>query len=65
MADKSNDVQMDDMKFDVRVLPHSVRRNKITHEQIDAHLASLPDEADEALECAVKFTTPFADRADD
>lgn len=63
MSDKpSTDVQSEDLMFDVRLLPYSIRRGRVTHDAVAEHLASLPDEADEAVKSEVRFTTPFADR---
>jgi hypothetical protein len=53
----------DDFQFDVRILAHRLRRGQLTQAEIDAHKASLPDEADEAVESQIRFTTPYADRA--
>jgi len=52
----------DDIQFDVRTQAHVLRRGSITQAEIDAHVASLPDDADEAVESHVRFTTPYADR---
>lgn len=52
----------DDMHFDVRVVPHKIRRNELAQSELEAHLAELPDEADEAVPSEIVFTTPFADR---
>jgi hypothetical protein len=51
-----------DHRFDTRVTDYSMRRKEITEAEIRAHLATLPDEASEAVEVNVKFNTPFADR---
>lgn len=51
-----------DMRYDSRVIQHALRRQSLTHEEVRAHMASLPDDADEAEECEVTFSTPFADR---
>lgn len=50
-----------DMKFDVRTLKHRVRRNEMTRKEIDAHLASLPDDAAEGEETKTDFVSS-ADR---
>lgn len=64
MADTEfDDVQSPDMKFDVRLISHSVRRGKLAQADVDAQLAALPDDAEEGVESDVVFTTPFADRA--
>jgi len=52
----------DDFRFDVRVMPHALRRGKLAQADVDAHIAALPDDAEEAEPCEVVFTTPFADR---
>jgi hypothetical protein len=52
----------DDLQFDVRILAHQIRRGMITQAEIDARVAALPDEAEEAVESQVRFTTPYADR---
>lgn len=53
----------DEFKFDARILQHQLRRGKIDPAEVEAYLASLPDEAEEAVESQVRFTTPYADRA--
>ncbi|MCB9666238.1 MAG: hypothetical protein H6732_19165 [Alphaproteobacteria bacterium] len=59
---KTTDVQTEDLTFDVRLVPHSLRRSRLTNEALDAHLDALPDEAAEGVECEVKFSTPYASR---
>jgi hypothetical protein len=51
-----------EMRLDTRVMPHALRRGSITHDEVKQHMADLPDEADEAVECETKFDTPFARR---
>ena len=44
-----------DQLFDTRIVDRNVARGKITREQVDAHLESLPDDA----ELAETSGTPF------
>lgn len=48
--------------FDVRVVSNNIRRELLSHKDYAAHLASLPDEADEARDSEVLFTSPSGDR---
>lgn len=48
--------------IDVRVLEHLRRRGVLDHAEVAAHLDTLADEAEECVEAATRFTTPFADR---
>ncbi len=48
--------------LDTRVLPHAVRRGSVSFDEVKAHLAGLPDESEEVVESAVRFSTPYADR---
>lgn len=41
--------------LDVRLQRRNLRSGKITQEQLDAHLAGLPDEAEEAVPAEAKF----------
>jgi hypothetical protein len=52
-----------DTRFDSRVLDYAIRRKELSHQEVRDHLATLPDEADEAIEMKVKFSTPAASRA--
>ncbi len=49
-------------EFDVRVIPYNMRRGSVTHDQLKAHLAALPDEADHATDVLTPWSTPYADR---
>ncbi len=51
-----------DQKFDVRTLPHTLRRGKVTKEELQAFLDALPDDADLAEETETRFNSAFADR---
>jgi len=50
------------MKFDIRVVPHHMRRGELTDEEYEAFLATLPDDADECVPTETTFSTPAADR---
>lgn len=52
-------------RFDKRTLPHRQRRGEFTQAEVDAHLATLPDDAEEAVESTVRFAAPTASRAQD
>lgn len=66
MSEKTqNDVQHEDLVFDVRLMPHSIRRGRLSHDAVNKHLADLPDDEEEGEEMAVRFSTPYANRADD
>lgn len=56
--------ERDDMRLDVRVAPHAIRRGQLTWEELEGHLGAIPDEAEEGVEVEVKFTPTFAQRAD-
>lgn len=58
----SNPIKNDDAQFDVRIIEHAVRRGQMTWKEVDAHLADLPDEADEAAEVETTFQATFAKR---
>lgn len=51
-----------DMRFDVRVVSHALRRGQVDHASYRKHLEALPDESDELEESEVAFATPYADR---
>jgi hypothetical protein len=52
----------EDMKFDVRTLKYRLRRNEVTQEELQEHLDSLPDEADEAETTQTQFVGTFEGR---
>ena len=51
-----------DMRFDVRTIPHRLRRQELTPQDVDAHLSDLPDDAEEAETTEVQFTRHFEER---
>ncbi|MCO4744070.1 MAG: hypothetical protein KC912_04730 [Proteobacteria bacterium] len=50
--------------YDVRVVNSLARRGELDREAYAAHLAALPDEADEGVETETRFATPYNDRAE-
>jgi hypothetical protein len=54
----------EDMKFDVRALKHRLRRNEIKPSDIQAHLATLPDEAAEAETTRTEFTARRGEKSE-
>ena len=46
---------MSEKTYDVRVVEHLLRAGSITPEEIDTHLESLPDEADEGEPTVTRF----------
>lgn len=52
----------DEKKFDVRVLEQRLRRGVITREQYEKYLASLPDDAENAVETTTRFADGFVAR---
>lgn len=48
-----------DMKFDVRATKHRLRRAEMTRQEVEAHLASLPDEAAEAEPTRTEFVATW------
>jgi len=53
---------IDEKKFDVRVLEQRLRRGVITKEEHAKYLASLPDDAANAVETTTRFSDGFAAR---
>ncbi len=47
-------------KFDTRTLRQLVRLGDITEKEYQAHLAALPDEAEEGVLTETRFTDNFA-----
>lgn len=45
----------EDMKFDVRALKHRLRRGEVKPSDIEAHLATLPDDAAECETTRTEF----------
>lgn len=45
-----------EVPFDVRTLHHKLRRGELTQVELDAQLASLPDDAERALSCDTRFS---------
>ena len=52
----------EEMKFDVRTLKFRLRRNEISLEELQKHLDSLPDEAEEAEPTTTQFVATFESR---
>ena len=52
----------EDMKFDVRTLKYRSRRSELSPKEIEKHLASLPDEADEAETTKTEFVASFEEK---
>ena len=50
------------MRFDVRTIQHRIRRHELSQEEVQAHLDTLPDEAEEGEETQVEFTRNFEER---
>lgn len=53
----------EDLRFDIRVIPHALRRGTLTPSDVAEALAALPDDAEEGQPSNVVFSTPFANRA--
>jgi len=49
-----------DMRFDVRTQKHRLRRGELSHDELAAFLADLPDEAEEAVETETRFVAAYA-----
>ncbi|MEZ4317975.1 MAG: hypothetical protein R3F61_10745 [Myxococcota bacterium] len=45
----------DDIKYDVRLVRHHIRRQKITQKDLDAHLEKLADDASHGTETETRF----------
>jgi hypothetical protein len=52
----------EEIEFDVRTVRHQLRRQKITNEQVEKYLASLPDDAEHAEETETRFVGHFEQR---
>ena len=52
----------EDMKFDVRTLRHRTRRNELSPKEVEKHLSSLPDEAEEAEPTNTSFVPAFEEK---
>jgi hypothetical protein len=50
-----NPFRHSDDLYDVRIVPHVLRRGGLSREQLQAHLDQLPDDAAEAEEANVRF----------
>jgi hypothetical protein len=48
--------------FDVRIVEHQARIQKLDSAAYEAWLAELPDDAEHGQESGVRFSTPHADR---
>ena len=48
--------------FDKRLIRSRLRSKTLVQKEVDAHLANLPDEADNCEESEVVFHTPYGDR---
>src|SRR5690349_16433981 len=44
----------DTLKYDVRVREKLLSKNVLTEKEVDAHLAELPDRAEDAIEISIK-----------
>lgn len=53
----------DDLRFDVRVMKHRVRRGELTQAEVDKHLSGLDDDAEHGEETTTQFVAAFATRA--
>lgn len=52
-------------EFDVRVVNYHLRRRTVSTDEYRDFLASLPDDADEAVETEVRFDNTYERRADE
>ena len=52
----------EDIKHDVRLVRHHLRRNLINQKDVDSHLESLPDDAEHAEETETRFVGHFEAR---
>lgn len=50
------------MKFDVRTLPHRLRRGELSPTEVEKHLQELPDDAEEGETTEVVFSRSFEER---
>jgi hypothetical protein len=48
--------------FDKRLIRSRLRSKALVQKDVDAHLAALPDEADNCEDSKVVFNTPFGNR---
>lgn len=49
-------------KFDARVINHNLRRGELTQTELDAHLKSLPDDAEHAEATTTEYVATWANR---
>jgi|JI10StandDraft_1071094.scaffolds.fasta_scaffold1690726_2 hypothetical protein len=62
MSDSNANQPMTHHPFDVRIQEHQIRRGAVTRAELNAHLDSLPDDADQAVESHVRFVPTWASR---
>lgn len=51
-----------DMRYDVRTLPHRLRRGEVSPKEVNSHLSDLADDAEEAETTEVTFSRSFEER---
>ena len=57
---------MNDLKNkyrDIRVIEHLLRHGDLYESQLQKHLDTLEDDAEEGVETETRFSSPWADRA--
>lgn len=54
----------EEIEFDVRTVRHQLRRQKITNDQLQKHLAGLPDDSENGEETETRFVGHFEQRQD-
>lgn len=51
--------------YDVRVVHYNVRRGRMSHDDVKAFIADLPDEAEHARETETRWATRFQSRLEE
>ncbi len=55
----------DEKMFDVRLVRHQIRRGVVSKEEVEKHLAALPDDAENGEETETRFVGHVENRTDE
>ena len=63
LRDEQQAARAEEERFDVRLVPHHLRRNVLDNSKLDEHLSALPDDAEHGAETTTRFEKIFDARS--